>query len=127
MEPKQVILVRKDINMSLGKACAQVAHASMKVFFDAGEVNDGMLNIKLTPEMGQWVEGSFVKVCLSVDSEQQLLDLYEQAQNSNLPRSIIKDEGRTTFNGVPTYTTAAIGPADPEKINAITGRLSLYK
>lgn len=31
---KQVIVVRKDLNMRKGKLAAQVAHASMKVFFD---------------------------------------------------------------------------------------------
>ena len=34
MEPKQVIVVRKDLNMRKGKMCAQVAHASMKVLLD---------------------------------------------------------------------------------------------
>lgn len=31
---KQVIVVRKDLNMRKGKLAAQVAHASMKIFFD---------------------------------------------------------------------------------------------
>ncbi len=31
---KQVLVIRKDLNMSPGKLAAQVAHASMKVFFD---------------------------------------------------------------------------------------------
>ena len=31
---KQVIIFRRDLNMRKGKIAAQVAHASMKVFFD---------------------------------------------------------------------------------------------
>ena len=31
---KQVIVIRKDLKMRSGKECAQVAHASMKIFFD---------------------------------------------------------------------------------------------
>ena len=31
---KQVIILRRDLNMRLGKSCSQIAHASMKVFFD---------------------------------------------------------------------------------------------
>lgn len=31
---KQVIVIRKDLNMRKGKMIAQGAHASMKVFFD---------------------------------------------------------------------------------------------
>ena len=31
---KQIIVVRKDLNMRKGKIASQCAHASMKVFFD---------------------------------------------------------------------------------------------
>jgi len=31
---KQVIVVRKDLNMRKGKIAAQASHASLKVFFD---------------------------------------------------------------------------------------------
>jgi len=34
MEVKQVIVLRKDLQMRKGKMIAQGAHASMKVFFD---------------------------------------------------------------------------------------------
>jgi PTH2 family peptidyl-tRNA hydrolase len=32
--PKQVIIIRKDLNMRKGKMIAQGAHASMKAIFD---------------------------------------------------------------------------------------------
>ncbi|MFW6312039.1 MAG: peptidyl-tRNA hydrolase [Nanoarchaeota archaeon] len=32
--PKQVIIIRKDLNMRKGKMVAQGAHASMAIFFD---------------------------------------------------------------------------------------------
>ena len=38
---KQVILFRKDLKMRTGKVAAQVAHASMKVFFDRKVVFQG--------------------------------------------------------------------------------------
>ena len=122
-EPKQVILVRKDLGMSVGKTAAQVAHASMAVFLKDGK----FIEPPYTPEMEAWMNGPFVKICLSVKNENQLLKYYELAQNAGLPRSIIKDQGRTEFNGQATYTTAAIGPADPDKINEITGKLQLLK
>lgn len=34
MLTKQVIVLRKELNMQKGKIATQVAHASMKVFFD---------------------------------------------------------------------------------------------
>ena len=39
-EPKQVIVVRKDLNMRKGKMISQGSHASMKVFFDICEKSE---------------------------------------------------------------------------------------
>lgn len=127
---KQVIVVRKDLGMRKGKMIAQGSHASMKVFFDRGSVFDaasggGELRINLTPSMREWVEGSFAKIALSVDSEDELLDIYEQAKEAGLPCSLIQDAGRTEFHGVPTYTAVAVGPAVREDIDPITGNLKL--
>ena len=133
---KQVIVVIKALNMRKGKIAAQAAHASMKVFFDRKieyfqasvpyAVDDPhQMLISLTHEMKEWVNGSFAKVCVSVDSEQELLDVYDKAREANLPCSLITDAGRTEFNGVPTKTVVAIGPANSEDIDKITGSLKL--
>jgi PTH2 family peptidyl-tRNA hydrolase len=138
---KQVILFRKDLNMRLGKVAAQVAHASMKVFFDlklsegqvaeildtgfGGELPEDtcdLLVIPTNPPMRDWVWGSFAKIVLSVDSEEELLRAYELAKAAGLPTALIVDEGRTEFHGVPTNTTVAIGPAPSEEIDKITGK-----
>jgi len=129
-EPKQVIVIRKDLNMRKGKMVAQGAHASMKAVIDPGfiQATDGPEDyfcIPLTLELEQWLSGSFVKITVSVDSEKELLGIYDAAQNANVPRAIIKDQGRTEFNGTPTYTAVAIGPGDPEVIDKITGHLKL--
>jgi PTH2 family peptidyl-tRNA hydrolase len=75
--------------------------------------------------LGQWLEGRFTKVCVSVDSEQELIDIYEQAKSAGLLCSIITDAGLTEFNGVPTKTAVAIGPAYPEEVDPITRHLKL--
>ena len=62
---------------------------------------------------------------VSLLTEQELNDLYQTAIDNNLPCSMIVDAGKTEFNGVPTKTCIAIGPADPDKINEITGKLKL--
>jgi len=135
METKQVIVVRKDLGMRKGKMIAQGAHASMKVFFDLGKVimcagsaieTHWKMEIgPLTLPMREWVEGSFGKVVVGCNSEQELLDLHRQALQANLPCAIIQDQGRTEFHGVPTYTALAIGPARVEDIDTITGELKL--
>lgn len=136
---KQVILFRKDLNMRKGKIAAQVAHASMKVFFDRKEPGgtylqehpqgglheasfEDYLLIPLTPDMREWVFGIFAKIVCSVESEEDLLLAYKLAQEAGLPCALIQDMGATEFHGVPTYTTVAIGPARSELIDPITGK-----
>ena len=128
--PKQVIVIRKDLNMRKGKMCAQSCHASMKVFFDWGEWNDSedrdFYRINgMTKEMKDWIDGLFTKIVVSCDSEEELLELYQKAKDKNLPCSLITDAGLTEFNGVPTKTCIAIGPAKPDEIDEITKHLKL--
>jgi PTH2 family peptidyl-tRNA hydrolase len=67
----------------------------------------------------------FKKICVSVNSEQELLDLHKAAVEAKIINSLIQDSGLTEFGGVPTYTTVAIGPDFEEKIDAITKHLPL--
>jgi PTH2 family peptidyl-tRNA hydrolase len=134
MNTKQVIVMRKDLNMRKGKMIAQGAHASMKVFFDKlynpdqesiGGFDAGLRTMKLTEEERMWVNVKFTKVCVSVNSEQELLDIFNKAKEAGLNCSLIQDAGLTEFGGVPTYTCCAIGPNFNEKIDAITKDLPL--
>jgi PTH2 family peptidyl-tRNA hydrolase len=129
-EPKQVIVMRTDLKMRKGKMIAQGAHASMKVFFDRAHIKSYLggrceLVSGLTWQMRDWVEGIFTKVCLRVESEAELDAIYERALAAGLPAALIVDAGKTEFNGVPTKTCCAIGPAMPEEIDPITGHLKL--
>lgn len=74
-----------------------------------------------------WEEGKegFIKIVVSVDSEQELLDLKKEADVSNIPNALILDNGLTEFGGIKTYTVLAIGPDQSEKIDNITGHLKL--
>lgn len=132
MNTKQVIVVRKDLNMRKGKMVAQGAHASMAAILNQGKYKQttigGPVNrfeLSMSAEMADWLLGRFTKICVSVDSEEQLKDIYQQAKDAGLVCSIIQDAGLTEFGGVPTYTTVAIGPAEAEEIDKITGSLKL--
>lgn len=133
---KQVLVVAKYLNMRKGKIAAQCCHASLKVFFDIMNSDnerdcgvDGTRGKCYTfyanPEMTEWIDGIFTKICVSVDSEQELLNVYNQSKDAKLPCSLITDSGLTEFNGVPTITCCAIGPANTDEIDKITGRLKL--
>lgn len=136
-EPKQIIVMRKDLNMRKGKMVAQGAHASMKAILNLGSIirthpqeQDYALHIDVTPEfhpaLYEWLEGRFTKVCVGVDSEQELIDVYTKAVIAEVECvALIKDAGLTEFGGVPTYTCCAIGPAYPEQLQPITGDLKL--
>jgi hypothetical protein len=70
-------------------------------------------------------KGDTGKVVVSVESEEALLDLERQAKEKNLPCALITVNGWTEFKGVPTITALAIGPADGEVIDTVTGKLPL--
>jgi PTH2 family peptidyl-tRNA hydrolase len=128
---KQVIVVRKDLNMRKGKIAAQAAHASLGVFFDRMSIedrhHDGSVSYRLYLErdMAAWKDGAFTKIVVGCNSETELMDLYTQAREADLPCKLIIDSGKTEFNGVPTPTCLAIGPADESEVNLITGELGL--
>lgn len=118
--------MRKDLNMRKGKMVAQGSHASMKVFFDImKKESKSIYSFEATKEMEEWIDGIFTKICVSVNSEIELLDIYNKAKEENIPCSLIQDSGLTEFKGIPTYTCCAIGPDNSEKINKITGNLQL--
>jgi PTH2 family peptidyl-tRNA hydrolase len=67
----------------------------------------------------------FPKICLQVDTEQELIELEQKAKDAGLEAHIITDLGLTELDK-PEKTCLAIGPDDSEKINVITGHLKLY-
>jgi len=133
-DTKQVLVWRKDLRnkdnhkVRTGKLASQLAHASMKAILDRGGIKhpeNNQLVIEMTPEMKSWLCGIFTKVCVGVNSEQELLDIYQQAKDAGLVCSLIQDAGLTEFDGVPTYTAVAVGPGLNADIDKITGHLKL--
>lgn len=125
MEYKQVIVIRKDLNMRKGKMCAQAAHASLAVLTGHQEYSGGRNKLVLDNRAYSWLKGPFTKVVVGVDSEMELKKLYNAAASFGMLCSLIKDAGKTEFHGIPTYTAIAIGPDTEEKVDAITGHLKL--
>ena len=139
-EVKQVIVVRKDLNMRKGKIAAQVAHASMKVllnrmtFTDISIVHPPSPNprfvemsmiIPKSSGLYDWLTGSFTKIVLYVESGYAIRSLGDKCHAMSIPHTIITDAGRTEFHGKPTITCIAIGPDESDKIDEITGDLPL--
>lgn len=129
---KQTLVVRKDLKMRKGKIGAQCAHAAMKVLMDRmppvlqGNEIHRTLVYPSDSAWARWLEGRFTKVCVYVDSEEALDEVYHRAKQAGLPAALIIDSGRTEFGGQPTKTVVAVGPADREDVDRITGDLPLY-
>ena len=135
-EPKMVIVARKDLNMRKGKLAAQCAHAAMKIILDLMNKSNpnpyGLVAktkrdfaIPDVDPLNVWLNGRFTKVVVSVDSEQELLDIKAKADAAGIRTALITDAGLTEFHGIPTNTCIAVGPDYPAKIDPITGTLKL--
>lgn len=141
MSTKQVIVVRKDLNMGAGKIAAQVGHAVLGAFlmntsdkypvesvFNGGssdKFGDVMYEVQLSRDAHNWLEDSYKKVVVGTEDLFSLMELYEKAQLSGLPFSLITDSGKTVFDGVSTVTCLAIGPGLDEEVDKITKGLKL--
>lgn len=118
---KQVILIRRDLKMRRGKEIAQGSHASQAFLADV------VLNGKTLSAEGQtWLTGMHTKVCVQVESEEELRTLHAKAVEMGLLAHLVVDAGLTEFAGQPTLTAGAIGPGDESLINQVTGHLKLY-
>jgi len=121
---KQVIVMRNDLNMRKGKMISQGCHSSLsflsKRVFEKKDGDPYFSDAEL-----EWFKGSFAKVCVRVNSEEELLEIYNKAKEAGLEVHLITDSGKTEFHGVSTRTCLAIGPDYSEKIDKITGHLQL--
>jgi len=121
MSIKQVIAVRRDLNMRKGKFAAQVAHASgaflEKIIWNQRKAS----NVER-----EWHSVGKTKIVVQVENEAELFEVFHKAKNLGIEANLIQDSGRTEFQGVPTYTCVAIGPDVAEKVDSVTGHLKLF-
>lgn len=141
---KQVIVFRKDLlkgenAIRKGKFAAQCCHASIGSLLTLFEVKDGdkdnndnirnfyHLGVEKESYLDKWLNGIFTKICLSVNSDEELVALYENIKNENpnIPCVLITDCGLTEFHGVPTNTCIGIGPYWSDEIDKFTSELKL--
>ena len=111
---KQVILARLDLKLPAGKLAAQAAHASVEAVLKSSET-----------KVKAWRKEGMPKIVLKVKDEKELLRYFQQAKDAGLTVSLITDGGRTVV-APGTNTCVGIGPDDEEKIDKISGKLSLF-
>ena len=113
---KMVIVIRTDIKMSKGKMASQAGHAAVSASEYAR---------KNRPEWWTpWIMEGQCKITVKAKSEQEIIEIERKARSAGLPVALIVDRGLTE---IPPNTTTClgIGPAPANKVDAITGNLSL--
>jgi len=111
---KQAIVARADLGMGEGKLAAQVAHASLMAYENADDRT-----------RSAWKGDGQKKVVLRVDGESHLFELADRAEIEGLPHAVVRDAGHTQLDPG-TVTTLAVGPAEDDRVDSVTGDLPLY-
>ena len=123
---KMVIVCRKDLKCRKGKMMAQAAHAAVNAILNLGILDASTCTITIPMDsIYEWFNGLSTKICVGVNSEEELLLTANDAKAKGLPVAVVEDAGITEFHGVPTLTCIAIGPSKSELIDQITGHLEL--
>ena len=136
---KMMIVMRRDLKMRKGKIAAQAGHACIDAIIAAlykeGRLNDfemtseGMIlknNRNESTPLSDWFEYGCAKICVYVDSEEELLNIAKKAEEKGIVASVITDAGMTEFHGVPTKTCLALEPLPYDGADELTGELPLY-
>ena len=113
---KQVIVIRRDLQMGAGKLASQACHACLEASEEAKKHDPKIWKL--------WHDEGAKKVILKVNSLQELLELQEKAKNIGLPCALIIDRGLTQLPAN-TPTALGIGPGEADKVDEITSHLKL--
>lgn len=140
---KQIIIVRKDLQMSPGKMSAQVSHASMAFLshWIRNNIDSNYnVNAKFDPDIyDNWIKGIFTKVVLEAKNKNQLLKVIDKAKELGMVEGkdyfIIKDNCLTELepeevdeNGIGrTITCIGFKPMENEVIDQIGKKYQIYK
>lgn len=115
-EYKMVIVTRKDLKLSGGKLCAQVAHAAVDCALQTKKLKSKWFH--------NWNAEGAKKAVVKVSSLEDFFPLKDKAENLGLVTSLISDAGHTEIPPG-TKTVLGIGPGPTNIIDQVTGELSL--
>ena len=151
---RQLIIARKDLNMSPGKLAAQVSHASMaflsnmirhgvlqkRVSLDTGEMERYEIMITMDPAIyDDWLCGIFTKTICEAKNRNQLMKAVALAEEQGLVENqdffLIKDNCLTELepeeigeDGIGrTLTCIGFRPLPDDKAHAISRKYQLFK
>lgn len=106
---KQVLVIRRDIKLSLGKWLSQAVHAAQRTNVHTDYENE-----------------KYICIVAYCKSEIKLMNLYQKCLDNDVACGLQRDAGHSEVDPN-TPTALCVGPDDPEKVDAITKRLQLVK
>ncbi len=109
---KQVIVVRGDLDLPVGKLASQVAHASLEAALRADETRDA------------WRESGAKKIVVRCSDASSLSTLHEECDRLDIPCYLVRDAGHTVVEPG-TATALGVGPAPEGVVDEVTGGLEL--
>ena len=113
---KQVIVVRKDLAMTLGKLVSQACHACLEAS-ERAKAQD-------VRAWTRWRREGAKTVVVKVTSLAELVALDAAAEQRRIPKALIVDRGLTQIPPN-TPTALGVGPGREAVIDGITGVLQL--
>ena len=105
-----------EVEMGKGKIAAQVGHASVQAFLNAGA--------SYPSEVEAWLASGQKKICLKVPEADDFTSLRREAQRRGIPFHLVQDAGHTQIPKG-SSTVLAIGPFDEDVLDELTGHLKL--
>lgn len=110
---KQVIILRKDLDIGKGKLIAHSIHAAL-----------GALRKVESSIIEKWESEGSKKIVLKVDSLKDLKEVENKLKKIKMSYFLVKDAGLTQLKAG-TATAIGIGPVKEKEIDEITGKLKL--
>lgn len=129
---KMVLVVRKDLQMGVGKVAAQCSHAAVgavDMIRSGMSANGANEDVQARIELHQrWLDAWFVmgsaKIVVQAQSENELNEIQNRAQAAGIPSFLVEDAGRTQVASG-TRTVLSVGPGPKSQVDALTGHLKL--
>lgn len=143
---KQIIIARKDLNMSPGKLAAQVSHGSMAflttlmrenkpdILWEKNNLGTYIVKFPFSkPIYDEWIKGEFTKCVLQAKNKNQLLKAKTIAESLNMKEGqdffLIKDNCHTELEPEEdgrTLTVIGFRPMESKIIDQIGKKFHLY-
>ena len=113
---KMVLVVNTSLGMGKGKIAAQCCHAAVGCYKRATKQCPGGLRA--------WERTGCAKIAVKCPTEEEMYEIYQEAQAKDIPLYLVEDAGRTQI-AAGSRTVVGLGPAPVSVFEGVTSHLKL--